>query len=217
MRFEVAGPRERIYFPTVKTTVGIVRCGGVSPSLNNIIRGIVNQCHYRYHLNRIFGFRYGYESLVDKYGHCPMSLKPDSVAQIHQFGGSILGISRGHQDIGQSVDRLEEMKIDIFLRDKINTFFKDRKMPVSLKYIDPSYIVRSVPANAQGNVYCSQLAHTPSTPGMAGKTGMLVGRWHGTFVHLPLDLVTGGRRKVGPASELWNAVLETTGQPARLY
>jgi 6-phosphofructokinase 1 len=46
---------------------------------------------------------------------------------------------------------------------------------------------------------------------------MLVGRWHGTFVHLPLDLVTGGRRKVDPSSELWHAVLETTGQPARLY
>ena len=379
MTFEVAGPRERLYFPTGKTTAAIVTCGGLCPGLNDIIRGIVNQCHYRYHLNRIFGFRYGYEGLIDRYGHSPMTLKPDSVAQIHQFGGSILGTSRGHQDIKAMVDRLEEMKIDIFfvvggdgtlkgaaeitreierrglkksvigipktidndimyldksfgfetafaaavqavncarieaqgsfngigllrlmgrdsgfitcyaalagsnvdfvlipevpfvldgesgllealrhrvanrknavivvaegagqellkasdatdlsgnkklsdigifLRDKINAFFQERKTPVTVKYIDPSYIVRSVPANAQDNVYCSQLAQHAVHAGMAGKTGMLVGRWHGTFVHLPLDLVTGGRRKVNPTSELWNAVLETTGQPAQLY
>ena len=107
--------------------------------------------------------------------------------------------------------------IGAFLRDRINAFFNERKTPVSLKYIDPSYLVRSVPANAQDNVYCSQLAQHAVHAGMAGKTGMLVGRWHGTFVHLPLDLVTGGRRKVDPKSEVWNSVLESTGQPAQLY
>jgi 6-phosphofructokinase 1 len=82
--------------------------------------------------------------------------------------------------------------------------------------MDPSYLVRSVPANAQDNVYCSQLAQHAVHAGMAGKTGMLVGRWHCSFVHLPIAIATRGRRKVDPHSELWQSVLESTSQPAML-
>jgi 6-phosphofructokinase 1 len=65
-------------------------------------------------VNRIFGFRYGYEGLIPRYGHTPLLLRPESVAQIHSFGGSILGASRGPQPIGEMVDMLEEMNIDLF-------------------------------------------------------------------------------------------------------
>jgi 6-phosphofructokinase 1 len=106
--------------------------------------------------------------------------------------------------------------IGLFLKDKINAFFKERKTECNLKYIDPSYIIRSVPANAQDNVYCSQLAQNAVHAGMAGKTSLLVGRWHGSFVHLPIALATQGRRKVDPKGALWHNVLESTGQPARL-
>ena len=88
-------------------------------------------------------------------------------------------------------------------------------MEINLKYIDPSYLIRSVPASPQDNVYCSHLAQHAVHAAMAGKTGMLIGRWHMAFVHLPLDLVTGGRRRVQPEGELWHAVLAATGQPAR--
>jgi 6-phosphofructokinase 1 len=107
--------------------------------------------------------------------------------------------------------------IGVFLKDRIGGFFKDRKIPVSVRYIDPSYIIRSVPANPQDNVYCSQLAQHAVHAAMAGKTNLLVGRWHGAFVHLPIALATTGRRKVDPKGELWHAVLESTGQPARLF
>jgi len=107
--------------------------------------------------------------------------------------------------------------IGLFLKDRITTCFRERRIDLNLKYIDPSYIVRSVPANAQDNVYCSRLAQAAVHAAVAGKTGMLVGRWHGTFVHVPLGLVTQGRRKVDPKKELWHSVLETTGQPANLY
>jgi 6-phosphofructokinase 1 len=107
--------------------------------------------------------------------------------------------------------------VGVFLRDRINAFFKERRMEVNLKLIDPSYIIRSVPANPQDNVYCSRLAQHAVHAGMAGKTAMLVGRWHGSFVHLPIELATGGRKKVDPRSELWHSVLESTGQPARLF
>jgi 6-phosphofructokinase 1 len=376
--FEVAGPRERIFFNPGKTTAGIVTCGGLCPGLNDIIRGLVTQCHTRYGVTKTLGFRYGYEGLVQKYGHSPMTLRPESVAQIHNFGGTILGSSRGPQDIGEMVDSLEDMGVDllfvvggdgtlkgsaeiaaeierrglkkavigipktidndilfldksfgfetafavavqavkcafieaqgakngigliklmgrdsgfiacyaalaggnvdyvlipevpfelegpsglleqlryrlakrkcvvivvaegagqdlihaaegadasgnkklgdigIFLKDRINAFCKERKMSAALRYMDPSYLIRSVPANAADNFYCSQLAQHAVHAAMAGKTGMLVGRWHGAFVHLPVWMATQGRAKVDPNRDLWHAVLESTGMPARL-
>lgn len=375
---EQAGPREKIFFDPHKTIAGIVTCGGLCPGLNDIIRAIVNQCFNQYGISRVYGFRYGYEGLVQRYGHAPLMLRPESVAQIQHFGGTILGSSRGPQDIGEMVDTLEEMNVDIlfvvggdgtlkgaaeimqeverrglkksivgipktidndimyldksfgfetafdqavtavksacaeaqgavngigllklmgrdsgfiscfaalagnnvdfvlipevpfslegpggllealryriakrrsaviivsegagqdlmgggdstdasgnqrygdiglYLKDQINAFFKSRKMEVTLKYIDPSYIVRSVPANAADNVYCSRLAQHAVHAGMSGKTAMLVGRWHGSFVHLPFEMVIHGRRKVSPDGEMWHAVLECTGQPASL-
>ena len=112
--FELAGPRENLYFDPGKTTAAIVTCGGLCPGLNDIIRGLVTQCHNRYGITRTYGFRYGYQGLISRYGFTPMTLRPESVSQIHNFGGSILGTSRGHQDIGEMVDLLEEMKVDIF-------------------------------------------------------------------------------------------------------
>jgi len=377
--FESAGAREMLYFDPPKVTVGIVTCGGLSPGLNDIIRGIVNHCAEPYGITKVYGFRYGYEGLVQRYGHVPVVLRPDSVAHAHRFGGSLLGSSRGQQDIGEMVDTLEDMKVDVlfviggdgslrgaaeiarvcrerglkksiigipktidndimfldksfgfetafsaavsavtcayveasgavngvglvklmgrdsgfiacyaalaasnvdfvlipevpfdldgprglleavryrlsqrgsavivvaegagqelmgasngetdasgnrrygdigvFLKDCINAFFKDRRVEVNVKYIDPSYIVRSVPANAQDNVYCSWLAQYAVHAAMAGKTEMIVGRWHGSFVHLPLELVTQGRRKVEADKDLWHSVLQSTGQPTHL-
>ena len=106
--------------------------------------------------------------------------------------------------------------IGVYLRDRINAFCKERKLNATVKYIDPSYIIRSVPANPQDNVYCSQLAQHAVHAAMAGKTNMLVGRWHCSFVHIPIEIATQGRRKVSPSSELWQSVLESTGQPARM-
>jgi 6-phosphofructokinase 1 len=106
--------------------------------------------------------------------------------------------------------------IGIFLRDKITGFFKDRKIDLTLKYIDPSYAIRSVPANAQDNFYCQHLAQHAVHAAMAGKTAMLVGRWHCSYVHVPIPFVTGGRSHVDPHGELWRAVLESTNQPANL-
>jgi 6-phosphofructokinase 1 len=112
--FEVAGPREKIFFNPAKTTAAIVTCGGLCPGLNDIIRGVVSQLHYRYAVTKVWGFRYGYEGLIPRYGHTPMLLKPESVAQIHNFGGTILGSSRGPQSLAEMVDLLEEMKVDLF-------------------------------------------------------------------------------------------------------
>ena len=377
--FEVAGPREKLLFDPARTTAGIVTCGGLCPGLNDIIKGLVTQLWTRYGVTKIFGFRYGYQGLVQRMGHTPITFRPESVKQIHLLGGSILGSSRGNQPVSEMVDTLEEMGVDIlfvvggdgslkgalaiadeierrglkkavvgipktidndiqfldksfgfetafaeavkvvrsahaealgapngigivrlmgresgfiscyaaladgnvdfvlipevkfelegerglleairykiakkksavivvaegagqelmegyeeidasgnkrpkdigvFLRDKITGFFKERRIDLSLKYIDPSYAIRSVPANAQDNFFCQHLAQHAVHAAMAGKTGMLVGRWHGAYVHVPIPFVTTiGRHKVDPHGELWRAVLESTNQPANL-
>jgi len=378
--FEVAGPRGEIFFDPARTTAGIVTCGGLCPGLNDVIRSLVMELNYRYGVTNIHGFRFGFEGMVPRYGQTPMNLKPASMDSIHAFGGTILGTSRGPQDIGEMVNFLDEMEVDLlfvvggdgslrganeisleirrrgqaksvigipktidndimyldksfgfetafaeavkavtcahveslgsrngigivklmgrdsgfiasfaalagnvvnfvlipevrfemegargllealyyriskrkhavivvaegagqelmagtsfavdasgnkrmgdiglFLKERIGEFFRERKTECNVKYIDPSYIIRSVPASPQDNVYCSRLAQNAVHAAMAGKTGMLVGRWHGTFIHLPLEVVTKGRRKVDPCGELWHSVLENTGQPAQLY
>ncbi len=103
--------------------------------------------------------------------------------------------------------------VGVFLRNRITEFFAGRRMDINLKYIDPSYTIRSVPASPQDNVYCSRLAQNAVHAGMSGRTNMLVGRWHGSFVHIPLGMVTHGRKRVDPHGDLWQSVLENTGQP----
>ena len=106
--------------------------------------------------------------------------------------------------------------IGLFLKDRIAAHFKERKIELNLKYIDPSYLIRSVPASPEDRIFCLNLGRHAVHAGMAGKTGMVVARWHQSYVHLPMSLVTRGRRKVDPTGDLWRSVIEATGQPARL-
>ena len=101
-----------------------------------------------------------------------------------------------------------------FRKKQIETHFKSSNKEISIKYIDPSYVIRSVPASPQDAIYCLRLAQNAVHAAMAGKTNMVVGRWHGHFVNLPMPVVTVRRRKVNPHGDLWLTVLEATGQPA---
>ena len=372
--FEIAGPRSKIFFDPRRTKAGIVTCGGLCPGLNDVIRGLV--LHHNYGIEDIYGFRYGYEGLVPSFARPPIRLTPESVLTIHKMGGTMLGSSRGPQDVGVMVNTLQEMginllfviggdgsirgageiseeiarrglkksvvcipktidndimyvdkcfgfetavaeagkviscahaealgalngiglvklmgrdsgfiaclatlacaevnyvlipevpfKVDgpgglleslrtrldqrkhavivvaegagkdlvaeagsdasgnkksedigVYLRDRISAYFKELNIETTLKYIDPSYTIRSVPASTQDTVYCWRLAQHAGHAAMAGKTAKVIGRRHGSYVHMPIDLVTHGRAKVDPAGELWQAVVEITGQPVR--
>ena len=103
-----------------------------------------------------------------------------------------------------------------WLKGKIEGHFKSLSMELNLKYIDPSYGIRSVPANPHDSVYCIRLAHAAVHAAMAGRTEMVVGRWHGRFVHVPMALAIRQRYTVDPDGDLWMAVLEATGQPREL-
>ena len=372
---ECAGPRNRLYFDPSSLACGIVTCGGLCPGLNEVIRAIVLSLRHHYGVGAVYGFRYGYEGLVQRYGHAPLELTPELVSRIGELGGTILGSSRGPQSPADMVDTLERLKIGIlfaiggdgtlrgaqkisdeaarrglplsvigipktidndvsfvqrtfgfetavtearratyaanteaeaacngiglvklmgrdsgfiaaysvlvdsqvnfclvpevpfamepflaalqtrlerrghavivaaegagqdlmvmsgerdasgnvkygdiglFLRDTIKQHFKHRGIEIGLKYIDPSYTIRSQPATAHDSAFCLLLGHSAVHAGMSGRTNMVVGYWNHQFTHVPISLAVSARKKIDPEGALWNSVLASTGQPRDL-
>ncbi|MCD6460144.1 ATP-dependent 6-phosphofructokinase [bacterium] len=372
---EVAGPREKIFFEPEKISCAIVTCGGLCPGLNNVIRTLVMELHYHYRVKKIYGIKYGFAGLNPEFGFVPEELTPQKVSNIHLYGGTVLGSSRGQQNTQTLAETLEKLDVSIlfsiggdgtqrsnfdlykeiekrrlpisiigipktidndvflndksfgfetafsiatnaiqcahteaisayngvgvvklmgrnsgyiaayaalalnevnfvlipevpfdletangflaylkkrlidrhhavvvvaegagqeffsdtgksdasgnkalndigvFLKDKIKQYMQNNKVPCTVKYIDPSYIVRSVPANPNDSIFCGQLAQYAVHAGMTGKTGMIVAWRNNTFVHLPIELVIKRRKQITPESSLWLSVLEATGQP----
>lgn len=103
--------------------------------------------------------------------------------------------------------------IGMFLRDAIKEYFKQTGTEISIKYIDPSYTIRSVPANPHDSAFCLLLGHSAVHAGMSGRTNMVVGFWNHQFTHVPIVLAASQRKKIDPEGILWNSVLASTGQP----
>lgn len=103
--------------------------------------------------------------------------------------------------------------IGLYLKDKIVEYFHDKQIPIQMKYFDPSYLIRSVPANAEDSAFCDALARNAVHAGMTGRTGITIGYMHNQFVHIPIEMVITGRKKVDPNGPLWLSVLASTGQP----
>jgi 6-phosphofructokinase 1 len=102
--------------------------------------------------------------------------------------------------------------IGTFLNGKIQSHFRERNVPVTVKYFDPSYIIRSRPANCDDNLLCNQYGRNAVHAAMSGKTDMLVGLWFNVFVHVPIPLANSRKRSMSPTGELWGLVLAATGQ-----
>lgn len=376
LTFELAGPRDQIFYDPSKVHCAIATCGGLCPGTNDVIRAIVLELHHLYKVRHIYGVRYGFQGFIPKYGHDLLRLTPEEVVNIHNYGGTILSSSRGAQDIGEIVDALDRLNISVlfliggdgtlraanriceeiaarelkksvivipktidndiplvarsfgfdtavematdairaahtealgapngiglvklmgryagfvaanaclalrevnfvlipesdfdmdgdqgllaslevrlrerghavilaaegagqkffkqedlprdpsgnikpgdigaFLSDRIKEHLTAKKMEVNLKYIDPSYMIRSMPANYNDRIYCGFLGQNAVHAGMAGKTAMLVSRWHGHYVHVPIKATVGKTKAVDLDSPLWRSVLESTGQP----
>ena len=107
--------------------------------------------------------------------------------------------------------------IGTFLRDAIKEHFHKIGRELNLKYIDPSYIIRSQPANPHDSALCLLLGHNAVHAGMAGRTNMVVGFTNHQFTHVPIALATGKRKKVDPDGLLWSSVLACTGQPPKMH
>jgi 6-phosphofructokinase 1 len=106
--------------------------------------------------------------------------------------------------------------IGLLLKGRIAEYFDAAKNPVNLKYMDPSYMIRSMPANATDSIFCQDLGRMAVHAAMAGKTNLMIGLWHNVFVHAPIPLAVSHRKKMRASSNLWLSVLEVTGQPVRM-
>ncbi|HOW17325.1 MAG TPA: ATP-dependent 6-phosphofructokinase, partial [bacterium] len=113
----------------------------------------------------------------------------------------------GNKDLGD---------IGALLRSEINSYSKKNKIPVQVKYIDPSYTIRSKEANSTDAIYCLQLAQNAVHAAMAGKTNLLIGHLHEHFTNLPIDTAVSKRKSLDPNSPLWMNVIEATGQPVSM-
>ena len=375
LAFEKAGPRERIYHDPAWVRAAIVTCGGLCPGINDVIRSLVNTLYFDYGVDNVLGIRYGYRGLIPSFGLEPIVLDPEVVDLIHENGGSVLGSSRGNQDIEEMVRTLDRLRINLlftvggdgtqrgaheialaarrrnlplsvigipktidndfsfmdrsfgfetavyaavsvissahaeakgahngiglvklmgresgfiaaaatlansvvnfcfipevpflldgehgflpalerrlarsnhhavivvaegagqellegergrdasgnvlfadigtFLRDRIAAHLRERRIDYAIKYIDPSYLIRSVPAHGTDAIFCLQLGVNAVHAAMAGKTDLVVGHWGGHFTHVPMALAVHERRKVNPKGQLWQNVLSATQQ-----
>lgn len=131
---------------------------------------------------------------------CGMRLAQDETKREHDASGNL---------------RFGDASLDIgaHLKARIQQHFDAQQTAITLKYIDPSYMLRGVPANAMDAMFCDELARYAAHAAMAGKTDVMVGRWHRSFTHVPLPLALSAKRRIDPDKELWLAVTETTGQP----
>lgn len=149
------------------------------------------------------GFLASLRRLVQKQGHAVVVLAEgagQNLLQRQEAATDASGNQRLH-DIG------------LLMQERVTAHFAAADVELNLRYMAPSYAIRSVPANPFDSVYCVRLAHAAVHAAMAGKTAMVVGRWHGRFVHVPIELVVSARNTVDPDGDLWLSVLEATGQP----
>jgi 6-phosphofructokinase 1 len=126
------------------------------------------------------------------------------------------------QDLCGTDDRMDASgnkvlgDMGIFIKEQIAAYFKERKIEVNLRYIDPSYIIRAAPANSNDSVYCTRLGTHAVHAAMSGRTEMIVSLLHDRFVHVPISQTIARRNVIDPDGPLWRDVLEATGQPAVL-
>ncbi|MDR0708082.1 MAG: ATP-dependent 6-phosphofructokinase [Treponema sp.] len=119
-------------------------------------------------------------------------------------------LASGEKDAGGN---LKLGDVGAYLRDRIEKHFKAIKVEINLKYIDPSYIIRSAPASPIDSVYCERLGNAAAHAAMAGKTKVVIGLVNNEFVHIPMKAAISHRNHVDPESSLWRDTLDATHQP----
>ncbi len=143
------------------------------------------------------------------------------VSRIKRRGHAVVVVAEGagqhlfkDQDaVRDASGNVKHVDIGVFLRDRIRDHFQEVGVELNLKYLDPSYVVRSVPANCQDRILCDQLARMAAHAAMAGKTAAIIGSWASYFVHVPIPIVVTGKKRIDVHGDFWNAVLNATGQP----
>lgn len=141
-----------------------------------------------------------------------LELKDHAVVVVAEGAGQNLF---SHQDGNDKSGNKKLADIGTFLRDDAKRWFQERDIEINIKYFDPSYSIRSTPANANDSEYCLLLGNNAMHAGMAGKTNMIVGLHNHRLVHLPIPMI-GERKLVKPDRWVWQTVLQATRQPSSM-
>jgi 6-phosphofructokinase 1 len=120
---------------------------------------------------------------------------------------------KGAVDGRDASGNLKLSDIGAFMRERIESYFRAEKIPIVMRYFDPSYLVRSSPANTEDSIVCDLFARNAVHAAMAGKTGLVIGFLHEKFIHVPIDLLSTRKKVMDTEAPVWRAVLATTGQP----
>jgi 6-phosphofructokinase 1 len=126
-------------------------------------------------------------------------------------GQDVMGKTEGDRDASGNI-KLGD--VGVFLRERIEAHFKTAGIPVAVRYFDPSYIIRSRPADSEDAILCDLFARNAVHAAMAGKTGLVIGLLHDIFIHVPIELLATQKKQFDPDGPAWRAVLACTGQPA---
>ncbi|MBR4675586.1 MAG: ATP-dependent 6-phosphofructokinase [Victivallales bacterium] len=143
------------------------------------------------------GFLPALEKRLSQKHHAVIVVAEGAGQQLFQESEAVLDKSGNklHNDIG------------VFLKDSIVKYFKFKNIECGVKYFDPSYNIRSTPANGMDSIFCLHLAQHAVHAAMAGMTDIVVGNWQGYFTYVPIALATMYRRKIDPRGQLWQSVL----------
>ena len=150
----------------------------------------------------LHGFLKALERRIERSGH--------AVVVAAEGAGQNLIAPTGERDVSGNIKHAD---VGGFLRKAIAEHFERAGIAVNLKYIDPGYTIRSVPATAHDSAFCVLLGQSAVHAGMSGRTNMVVSFWNHHFTHVPIALAVAERKKIDPDGELWNGVLASTGQP----
>jgi 6-phosphofructokinase 1 len=144
-------------------------------------------------------------------------------ARLQRRGHAVIVVAEGAgQDLFQDTGTKDASgnirfgDIGTLLQSEIVRFFKDKGTQISMKYIDPSYMIRSVPANASDSAFSLLLGQNAVHAAMAGRTSMVVGTWMNRYTHVPIAVAVSKRKKIDPDGWMWASVLSTTGQPRNM-
>jgi 6-phosphofructokinase 1 len=140
-----------------------------------------------------------------------LELRGHALIVVAEGAGQDLMANTGERDASGNVKYGD---IGVFLRDAITNHFKQAGTGVTLKYIDPSYAIRSVPATPHDAAFCLLLGQSAVHAGLCGRTNMAVSFWNHRFAHVPISLAVSERKKIDPEDTLWSSVVASTGQPS---
>ena len=151
------------------------------------------------------GFLAALQQRITERGHAVVVLAEGAGQDLLEIG----------QDTRDASGNVKLKDIGPFLRERIEAHFKAAGIPVTMRYFDPSYLIRSSPANAADSILCDLFARYAVHAAMAGKTGLVIGSLHDKFIHVPIELLASQVKRLEPDGFAWSAVLAATGQPER--